>query len=340
MTGDAATFATERFLSSVRVPGRLGSGVHPWTLGRLLEARAIAAIGVGCGYFAEPTVQSWLEATEESVAEMVERFHDSLSRLPLWLSSEELASAPRSTEEAARGDQLRFQETLLLRRSLGGAYHLQRFVQLLMFGGDRQWQSLLGDLETSVWENSSRTNAIPSIQVADGFFACIEAVSTFLDFVGEPGSPGDESDAAIPLRAMSARLMDGVRTAELYLEHSFGQNGSPEELEPVAFVLEEGARTALQEFLGIARLHSWLRTAAQGSHNDIFDVYVQPEVARRVEVMARLSGGAQLAWTWLLWRIAPADLRSRERLRQVSDRCLFQVEQLSDGRPLQSRRWW
>ena len=336
---------TDASILSERAPSGRGQpegSLHPYwepdssylfSVGMVLEERALLAQGAASGIFPPDEVASWLRDDDPRIQLLQKLAADREDVLPPFLTSEELLS--HQTDRGAR----EFRSTVFFRDD-ERAFQLDRYHSTLVFGTDDEWAELINQAARERDEIFSARAGAPELNVLSNIFDSVMVCANLLSYLGgQPqGSlspwhvalPGLESDATGVDLSVAAhdRREAAARSISSALEVlSFDREAGSQVKEPPIRLTS----ALLLRYLAIALMPTVI------SNESVENI---PQVSQAVELAqagtsreifsAVLDAGPAVSWGTAAWRLAPSDERSLTRQREAVDWVLATLRQLQE----------
>jgi hypothetical protein len=298
-----------------------------FSVGMVLEERALLAQGAASGVFPPDEVASWLRDDDPRIQLLQKLAADREDVLPPFLTSEELLS--HQTDRGAS----EFRSTLFFRDD-ERAFQLDRYHSTLVFGTDDEWAELINQAARERDEIFSARAGAPELNVLSNIFDSVMVCANLLSYLGgEPQGnlspwhvavPGLDSDARrVDLNAIAgARTEAAAKTLRSTFE-AFGIN--LEEEAPF-----KGPLSALRAAL----LFRYVEIALTPASTTMEIFTGASEVAQAVTSLqmfsAVVNAGPEMSWGAAAWRLAPSDSRSLTRQREAVDWVLATLRQLQE----------
>jgi hypothetical protein len=289
-----------------------------YSLGCVLEERLLLSQGAALGVFPIEPAVAWLKRDETILREFD---FDSLgeedaARLPRFIDSRELVEWPIDPSTHAK-----FEAALWFRqyegkrhRDLPGYRYFQR---TLLFGSDEEWEKTFGDVARSVADlgllADGRTS--PSLEaVHETVVLCSDLLGIRTKNAIEGGDPWGVSPRgtrfAIPDVELSAlSKADSHVVAEV-----------KSAAESLASGVDSYLVDVFEDLFSLQLIHVARLPLEVLDRSPNFDMRLDiiQAVPTSVSFQAIFTIGPRLSWAACLWRLAPCDTRSQERLTNVA----------------------
>jgi hypothetical protein len=307
------------FIETSRRVGRsLSAHRDLFEIGCILEDRLLLAQGATVGAFPAADIVNDLLAEGQNFIES-SMFHsdlgDDAARLPPYLSAKQLRGMKSDFGRTEFDEALSFRQ-FEYRPSQSRSY--DHFHRMLLFGADREWDELAGNLELDAEKllrdyGSAATDHLNDIY--ESVLICSDLLYSRLGIPLRSADPWQvalgETHSTVAEAFLPKLSAENVDTALALIEEATTDLRKPKRSLTTRNIFEEVFRLRLLEIVQ-------LPASVIGSAQPPSDLPKIPmRLSARTGFVAVQSLGPSMSWAVPLWRIAPADRRSLDRMAQA-----------------------
>ena len=303
---DSVDGSRDRYLKSHR---------NAFNVGRLVEARIMAAQGASLGVLPGELVDMWLSESDSRV-----EAQENLSGLPFLATSKDLIEA-RHEKEQSPERLLEYERSLSIRQAMDSDRVLGTFVSLMIFGDDDSWDDAIRTANDDLPSMAEMANPI-----LDGAYRlswlCANIITTLdgsqtfaptwpdlrdgaLIDGSQPVYPGEYQD----FLAGAGPFPDWARGAVLLAEG----RASADDFARYRAALKRASLRLMARWAAAPQSGQWWDRI--GEYEEIGNVLLDNLADPKSSV--RITSEYGLPWLSLMWRIAPSERRSALRYGQA-----------------------